>query len=247
MKTKLLTRACVLIALFFSILNLDAQIIRDTTGKNNPAKQSKESDLKEKDKNKDKDKDAPKSDKCIKKFKTLTDTYYGYPAFYGYIMQLFVDHGTIVKMLGPTGGKFEVLLTDKFGIGTEVNYTTSSILWDNIKQDAAGNNIRYHCKYSSTAVRSMMSFNFHFATKKRVDWYTSVKAGYFTRSYKWDNGGDKTAEEPKIDPIWKSNDWHVALRWEIGCRLFLAKFMAVNFSFGIGGGPIVSSGASSKF
>src|SRR5438046_2266304 len=107
---KISIRCLVLITLFFSFLSIDAQVIRDST-KTNQTKQS------EQDKSKDQNADKPA--KCIKKFKTLTDTYYGYPNFFGYILQLAVPHATTVSSIGPTGGKVEFLLTDKFGIGTD--------------------------------------------------------------------------------------------------------------------------------
>jgi hypothetical protein len=37
------------------------------------------------------------------------------------------------------------------------------------------------------------------------------------------------------------------MRWEIGGRFFVAKFLAFNYGVGIGGGPLVFSGVSSKF
>ncbi len=193
-----------------------------------------------------KEKEPQKPEKCIKKFKTLTDTYYGVPNLFGPILLLYAGKGSHLSSIGPTGAKFEFLLTDDFGIGTDINYSTASAKWTEMKTDEANNSVIYDHKLSSTAFRSMLSLNFHFSVKKKVDWYTSFKGGYYKRSFSY-TSNDPNAVMPKIDGIWTTNNWHAAMRWEIGCRLFLTKFLAMNFSFGLGGGPLVSSGVSSKF
>lgn len=241
MSKKLFPKVITVIALCCSFVCVNAQVIYDPTKPDS----TKQTGTKiEGQKANEQNDDKPK--KCIKKFKSLTDTYYGYPAVFGYIMQLFVDHNTNLSMIGPTGGKYEFLLTDKFGIGTDVNYTTSSISWLETKTDVNGKNISYNHNFSSTAFRSMATFNFHFHTRKKVDWYTSLKGGYYGRTYKYVSD-DPTSKPPKIDQIWVSNDWHVAFRYEFGVRIFLAPFLALNFQMGIGGGPIFASGISSKF
>jgi hypothetical protein len=194
------------------------------------------------------EKEPEKPKKCIKKFKSLTDTYYGVPNLYGFILAAeATNENSLSKSfsnIGPTGAKYEFLITDNFGLGVDANYAYSSITWKEKHVDANNNPVTYSYKATSGALRSMLGFNFHYATKKRVDWYSAFKVGYFSRTFSY------TSDAPNYIPPSPSlfwNWWHPAFRLETGVRLFIAPFLAVNFNIGLGGGPLIAGGVSSKF
>ncbi|HEX7413951.1 MAG TPA: hypothetical protein VF411_07880 [Bacteroidia bacterium] len=68
---------------------------------------------------------------CIEQGKVIVDAYYGFPNLYGTIFKALVSSASAtnvaVSSIGPIGIKGEYLLTDKFGLGVDFNYSNVTI------------------------------------------------------------------------------------------------------------------------
>jgi len=181
--------------------------------------------------------------KYVRKFKSITDSYYGFPNIYAIIFRPLATlkgaTGVEVKSIGPTGIKYEFMITDKFGIGTDINYSLISVSFTKPKGDST--NTSYSYKVSSPAFRSMLAFSFHKSKKKKLDWYSSIKIGYYNRSIKIES----------TDPGFKapSLDWPlpIAFRLEGGFRYFPTRFTGIHFNMGILGSALFNAGVSQVF
>lgn len=190
---------------------------------------------------------------CIQQGKILVDTYYGFPNFYGLLFTSLVKQantnaqGITTPSLGPMGIKVEYLLTDKFGLNGEFNYSSASINFS--KMDTVVNYSTgqislypYHYSFTTPAIRAMIGFNFHFVRTEKVDVYGAVKAGFYHRSYNFTSDQPNYVSNLKIqgtDPF--------AFRLEIGMRYYFVENVGANLAIGVSGGPLVLAGISFKF
>ena len=131
---------------------------------------------------------------CVKQGDILIDAYYGFPNLFESILKADANNiqnstgtapvgGLSIYGIGPMGAKAEYLLTDKFGMGIDFNYSNVGIKFSNATVDQNGNPVTYHYNLSSPAIRAMLGFNFHFVRTDKIDVYTAVKAGYYNRSF----------------------------------------------------------------
>jgi len=197
------------------------------------------------------------SKKCISEGSILVDAYYGFPNLYSTIFKdqiislntkmattsnNYYSIGTVtnVNNIGPLGGKMEYLLTEKFGLGFEFNYSNVNVSFTRVANYLGANPITYHYTYGTPAYRAMLGFNFHFLTTDIIDVYGAVKAGYYNRSFSY------TTDEPGFRVIF-SDPLPVAFRLEMGMRYFFTDFLGAHVNIGLGGGPLIALGLSAKF
>ena len=178
---------------------------------------------------------------CVQKGNVIVDAYYGFPNLYGVIFKAAVVNsnatGISVSSFGPIGIKGEYLLTDKFGMGLDLNYSTVNV---QASSDSVGNPVTYHYKFSTPAIRAMIGFNFHFVRTDKVDGYAAVKAGYLSRTFSF------TSDQPGYNFSF-SNFVPVAFRLECGMRYFFTEHVGATVNIGLGGGPLIAIGISGKF
>ncbi len=190
------------------------------------------------------DQQQPEQKKCIKKYKSITDTYYGFPNLYALIFRGIATTsssiGVHVSSIGPTGAKYEFMLTDNFGIGVDANYSNINVSYTDQKKDSSGTIKTYSYKLSSPAVRSMIGFNFH-KVKEKIEFYSAIKIGYYYRSIKF------TTDDPTFKVPSLSWPLPMAFRMEFGFRYFPVPFIGIHFNMGFLGGALFNAGVSSKF
>jgi len=173
----------------------------------------------------------------------IFDVYYGFPNLYTSVLKaeytnnnpgneyLNVDIGGI----GPLGFRFEYLITDKIGFGVDMNYTNTSVTWNEIINEDT-----YDYSVKVPRLRVMGKFNFHFAKSDKFDVYTAFAAGY---------GSFKLVTETN-DPNYiftnLENPIPVSIRFALGARYFFTDNLGANLEFGILGGALINVGLSYK-
>jgi hypothetical protein len=185
------------------------------------------------------------SDKCINQGNIIIDAYYGFPNLYASVFKALVSQGGYtnakVSSFGPVGGKVEYILTEKFGMGAEFNYSSIKITESLNTTDGNGNPVTYHFTFASPAFRAMVGFNFHFVNTDKIDVYGAVKTGYYSRTFSF------SSDEPGYRGLTVNNYFPVAFRLETGMRYFFIPNLGVHLNIGLGGGPIIAAGLSGKF
>ena len=171
---------------------------------------------------------------CVEKGTIIIDAFYGFPYFNGTLLKAAytdsVGNSNQVKNLNHFGGKFEILLTDKIGVGIEGTYAMASVRY-------MGNNRQIYTA-GVNKLRILAKLNLHFATGESIDPYLTWGVGYKnTKVYDTypNSGTDITIN---LVPI--------AFRAGIGMRYFFTDIIGVHAEVGLGG-PIVEAGLSFKF
>lgn len=193
------------------------------------------------------------SAQCIKQGDVLVDAYYGWPNLFKIALQADVNTiqnsnaqngyapitGLSVYGIGPLGAKAEYLITDKFGLGLDFNYSNVGFKFSDASADQNGNPITYNYNLSSAAVRAMVGANFHFVNSNKLDVYAAVKIGYYNRSF------GMITNDPNFRLNFSISD-PLAFRMEIGMRYFFTDNIGVHANFGFPGGPLIAAGISLK-
>lgn len=167
--------------------------------------------------------------------------YYGFPNFFNALIKNYADPDADAeaKSMGPIGGNFEYMVSDKFGIGMEVNYSTVSIEWRDTDSTTGVSTFTH--KVSLNRTRIMPRFNIHFGSSENFDGYFGVAAGYLMTKYKYEtndpNGQDD--EAPGLFPF--------AMRVALGGRYYFSDNIGLHVELGLGGGALVHGGLSFKF
>jgi len=154
------------------------------------------------------------------------------------------DNSVDVKVgsIGPLGGKLEYMVSDKVGAGIEINYANTSVKWTENTTDGNGNNVSYQYDFSIPRMRLMFCFNLHFGSSENFDGFWRIGAGYSSLSWKY------TTNDPNYnDEQINFNLFPIAFRTAIGGRYFFSENFGLNAELGLGGGPLVAFGISTKF
>lgn len=175
----------------------------------------------------------------------LVDLNYGFPNLYSATLEAAYNQaGTAQNVefnsFGPGAVKFEYLVTDKIGVGLEVNYANSSMKYSERDEDS-GNTYDY--EISVPRLRIMPKFNFHFGRSDSFDGYFSVGAGYKSSHI------EVTSTEPDYDE--NSNTslslGKTAFRLAVGGRYFFSDLIGANLEIGLGGGALLNAGIAIRF
>lgn len=170
----------------------------------------------------------------------LIDAYYGFPnLFTTALKSSYAQSGSSenVKVggIGPVGGKVEYLISDKFGISLDVNYTNTYVSYDEVSSS-----VIYNYKVSRSVLRAFPRFNFHFGNSDSFDGFAGVGAGYRTANWEFEstdpNYGDQSIET--FIPV--------SFRIFVGGRYFFTDNLGLNMEFGLGGGALIQGGLSFK-
>ena len=165
------------------------------------------------------------------------------------------DYKVVGSMLSY-GGRFEYMMSDKVGVGADVNYEVSgfSYKFDDYTYDANGNYLtdingdyiitQYNTKYSAKKLRAMFRLNYHFVQSEKVDMYSGFGAGY-----KSVNRSVET--NPKNDYFEDANASGalipVTLRVAIGAKIYFTQNIGAHVELGAFGGGLLQAGLSVKF
>jgi hypothetical protein len=177
----------------------------------------------------------------------IVDTYYGFPNLYTAVFKTTYANAQSngaqanlnVRGFGPVGIRGEYLVTDKFGIGLDMHYQSSSVDFDEVDNSGA-TAVTYNYKFKTTKIVIMPSFNFHFLEEEKMDLYLQVAAGYGSRKFSF------TSTEPGYSNPTVKGLFPVSFRTAVGYRYFFSDNIGINVALGLGG-PLVSGGLSFKF
>jgi len=167
----------------------------------------------------------------------IIDVTYGFPNLFTSILKATYIDGTNIQeevnisSLGPVGLKFEYMVSDKLGVGAEVNHAATGISY-------LENGYSYEIKNPRT--RIMARIQYHFIDNDKVDAYIGGGAGY------------KLAKSSftSTDPDFSDQDiagLPVAFRIGGGMRYFFTDNLGLNLELGLGGGGLVAAGIAAKF
>jgi len=174
------------------------------------------------------------SGNCVEKGTILIDGFYGFPYFNGTLLKAAyrdsLGNNNQVRNLNHFGGKAEIMLTDKMGVGIEGTWASATV--------------RYMGKYNQiyTAgvdkLRILAKMNFHFATSESVDPYLTWGIGYKNTKIYTNEPNEVNDIDITLVPI--------AFRVGIGMRYFFTDIIGINAEVGLGG-PLMQGGLSLKF
>jgi len=186
------------------------------------------------------------SQTAVKEGNFIIDGYYGYPNLFASFLKTAYSNSGILQQdfkvgsIGPVGGRFEYLLTDKIGLGFESNYTDTYVQWTELSSTPSGGTAIYTYKVSAPRIRFMPRFNLHFGKSEKVDGFFGVAAGYGKTTLKFETD-DPSYVFSSISGI------PFAMRVGVGLRYFFIPNFGASLEFGVGGGPLLAAGLSGKF
>lgn len=188
------------------------------------------------------------SAQAVSKGNIIIDPYYGAPNFGKKITTSLTSDNVHLKTngvggIGPAGLRVEYMLADKFGLGVDVIYNSTSVdlTYDSLNTDGSLYKT-YTGKGAMNRLRVQARFNYHFVSTDELDAYFGVGAGSNTRFW--------TASSN--DPGYDFNNTRIAtllpvsMRLAVGMRYYFIPNLGFNAEIGLGG-PVVSAGLSLKF
>jgi len=174
---------------------------------------------------------------AVEQGKMLIDVYYGFPNLWTSVLKsAYADSPTAagikIGTLGPIGGRFEYLLSDKIGLGIDVQTASSSVSWTDST---------YNYKVSANRLRFCPRINVHFGSNDKLDFYGAFGIGYKTSNLKFtsnDPGFNEASGSISLTPI----TWRMA----IGIRYFFTDNIGAGLEMGFGG-VLATAGLAVKF
>ena len=164
--------------------------------------------------------------------------YYGGGLNLGYeILKSSVETSTSLganissSRLGPVGGRFAYMVSDKVSLGVDVNYSDMN----------ATATDTYDYTVGQKTLRAMARFDIHFWSSEKFDSYLGIGAGYRSSSYYFES----TDHAYVNDALEGTNP--VAFRIAYGGQYFFSDALGANLEIGLGGGGLVRAGLSTKF
>lgn len=174
----------------------------------------------------------------------MIDAYYGGPnLFTSWVKAVYQTADNFgatnlpkISSIGPVGGKLEFLLSQRIGLGVNVNYANTSVSGSYVS-----NGTTYDYKASIPRLRIMPTLSIHMGKSDKLDPYFAFGVGYGSFAFKEKNS------DPNYTGVSFSSPSNFAARAEFGLRYFITDHIGINGQFGIGGGPLVAGGLSFKF
>lgn len=180
-------------------------------------------------------KEQSSSGNCVEKGTILIDGFYGFPYFNGALLKAAyrdsLGNNNQVRNLNHFGGKVEIMLSDKIGVGLEGTWASATVRYK-------GNNGQIYTA-GIDKIRILAKFNFHFATSEKIDPYLTGGLGYKNTKI-YTNEPSATVNKLTLNVI------PVAFRVGIGMRYFFTDIIGVHAEVGLGG-PLMQGGLSLKF
>lgn len=180
----------------------------------------------------------------------LVDVYYGFPNLYTTVLKsAYVNSGVNENVniggAGPLGLRAEYMLADKFGVGIDLGYNSSSVSYDyeDTEIDNQGNftTVKRTDKISTSKLGVIATMNYHFLDNDKVDAYAVFGIGYGNRSFKYES------TDPDFSEATISGLIPVASKIGVGMRYFFTDNIGANLALGFGQGGVINAGISLKF
>ncbi len=165
------------------------------------------------------------------------------------------DYQVVGSMLSY-GGRFEYMMSDKVGVGADINYEVSgfSYKFDDYVYDANGNAMQdgngdylyttYTTKYSAKKLRAMFRLNYHFVQSEKVDMYSSFAGGYKNVNRASETNPTNTSI---TDSQLNGALIPVAFRIAVGAKVYFTQNIGAHVELGAFGGGLLQAGLSVKF
>lgn len=189
--------------------------------------------------------------KVVKQGTILIDGYYGLPFLLGsYLKGLngsaggSVITGLSTQNLNHIGGRFEYMLSEKFGMGLEYTYARVTVKYIDSYTNSSGGASSQSFTDAITKQRILLRMAFHFGESDKLDPYFCFGGGYKSAKYTSNNSNNTQAELETISAA--LNLIPVSFRVGGGVRYFFTENIGVNAEVGLGG-PVVQAGISAKF
>jgi opacity protein-like surface antigen len=181
------------------------------------------------------------------------EAYYGFPNLLSSALKTAYSDDVYyenykVGGFGPAGIRAEYFITDHIAFGADVNYSLSTVEWDE-KRDIYDNNSNvitqtYTYKLSVPRLRALGKFNFHFGASEHFDWYAGAGLGYNHTQIKITTNDPSYTDDDNLGNIFIIP---ISGRIDFGGKYYFAKNVGVGFELGLGGGPLASLGICAKF
>ena len=189
--------------------------------------------------------------KVVKQGTILVDGYYGLPFLVGSLLKSVNTSaggstvtGLSVQNLNHIGGRFEYMLSEKFGIGLEYTYARATAKYIDSYPNGSGGVSSGSFTDAFVKQRALLRMAFHFGESDKLDPYFCFGGGYKNLKYTSDNLNYTQAEIKALSAGF--NPIPVAIRVGGGVRYFFTENIGVNAEIGFGG-PLVQVGVSAKF
>jgi hypothetical protein len=154
------------------------------------------------------------------------------------------------------GGRFEYMITDKLGIGADINYEVSGFTYDyfdyqhdgfgNYVFDVNGNLLQtiYTDQYKLKQFRAMFRQNIHYFQSDKVDVYSAFAAGYksVNREFTTTPSNAYSTNESFNKALVP-----VTARLAIGSKIYFTQNIGAHVELGVFGGGLIQFGLSAKF
>lgn len=185
---------------------------------------------------------------AVQKGNFILDPYYGAPNFgKNLVQQVTFNNSSITSTgsggVGPMGVRAEYLLADKFGLGVDFifNSTSLDLTYDSLNPDQT-----LYKTYVGVAkmqrIRVHLRFNYHFVSTENLDAYVGLGAGTNTRVWSVENSdpGYDFGRQQTVGSLIP-----FSMRFAAGVRYYFIPNLGFNAEIGLGG-PLVSAGISLK-
>ena len=148
------------------------------------------------------------------------------------------------------GGRFEYMLSDKVGVGADVNYEVSGFAFKFEDQVYApdgsglGGLTTYEAQYTAKKLRAMLRLNYHFVQSEKVDMYSAFAGGYKNVNRTWETN----PSHPEYQDANASGAIiPVTLRIAVGAKVYFTQNIGAHIELGAFGGGLLQAGLSVKF
>ncbi|MFZ9028933.1 MAG: outer membrane beta-barrel protein [Crocinitomicaceae bacterium] len=174
----------------------------------------------------------------------LIDAYYGFPDLYKTTLRNAYNESGNQNLklggIGPIGGRLEYMLSDKFGLGLDIAYTSATVTYNRDTVNMSGP-VTYEDKVGTKKIGGMVTFNYHFVENDKLDAYAMLGAGYRQRTWFYES----------TDPDFQGDEIKglipVAFRIGAGMRYFFTENIGMNLALGLGQGGLINGGITAKF
>jgi opacity protein-like surface antigen len=166
------------------------------------------------------------------------DVYYGWGQLFGSILQESANAVDIdFRNFGTLGFRAEYMVSDRFGLGLEVNYKKTTLA----KTRSDGGTGFYEDEISWTRFRVMPRFNFHYVQADKVDVYSAIAVGYSNHNFNY------SSTEPNYSGDQFTIPLNIGFRVATGMRYFFTDNIGAGIEFGLGGGDLIHFGICARF
>ena len=190
------------------------------------------------------------SAQAVEEGNIIIDAYYGWPDLYKSTFRTaYANSGSEIDLkmtgLGPLGGRFEYMMTDKVGLGLDVVYNSAGVQYKEVSQEynsttSTYEDVTYEYDFKTQKIGAIVTFNFHFVDNESLDVYGVAGAGYSNRTFSFESTDPNYTESSVTGVI------PVGFKLGLGMRYFFTPNIGLNMGIGLGQGGLLNGGLSVK-